>query len=100
MFRQLRLLLGISVFWLALSMLTDGMNALVLPLQLGDLLGPRVEATALGLLTFAGLLAGALIQPYAGAVSDRLRPTLARKGFIGIGLLLSLATLAVFALLR
>jgi hypothetical protein len=28
---RLRLLLGISVFWLALSMLFDGINALVLP---------------------------------------------------------------------
>jgi hypothetical protein len=32
--RQIRLLFGISVFWLALSVLTDGTNTLVLPLQI------------------------------------------------------------------
>ena len=100
MFRRLRLLLGISVFWLALSMLTDGVNTLVLPLQLNNLVGKSAEATGLGLLTFVGLLLGALMQPYAGAASDRARPMLARKGFIAIGLLLSLAALAAFALLR
>ena len=34
MLRRLRLLLGISVFWLALSVLSDGINTLVLPIQL------------------------------------------------------------------
>ena len=100
MLRKLRLLLGISIFWLGLSMLTDGVNTLVLPLQLSNLLGKSAQASALGLLTFVGLLAGALIQPYAGALSDRLRPALARKGFIAAGLLLSLVALAVFGLLH
>lgn len=35
MSRQIRLLFGISVFWLALSVLLDGVNPLVLPLQIG-----------------------------------------------------------------
>src|SRR5512138_823714 len=97
MLRRCRLLLGISIFWVGPSMLTDGVNTLVLPLQLSNLLGPTAQATALGLLTFVGLLAGAFIQPYAGALSDRLRPTLARKGFIAVGLMLSLAALAALA---
>jgi len=94
--RQTRLLFGISVFWLALSVLFDGVNTLVLPLQLSTLAG-RNQATLLGLLTFVGLFAGALIQPVAGAFSDRLKPLLGRKGFIGVGLVLSLASLFVFA---
>jgi len=94
--RQTRLLFGISVFWLALSVLFDGVNTLVLPLQLSTLAG-RNQATILGLLTFVGLFAGALIQPVAGAFSDRLKPLLGRKGFIGVGLVLSLASLFVFA---
>jgi MFS family permease len=94
--RQTRLLLGISVFWLALSVLSDGINTLVLPLQLGTLANQH-QATVLGLLTFAGLLAGALVQPVAGTLSDRLQPLLGRKGFIGFGLLLSLAALFIFA---
>jgi len=95
--RQTRLLVGISVFWLALSVLFDGINTLVLPLQLSELSGQSNQATVLGLLTFVGLIAGALIQPVAGAFSDRLQPLLGRKGFIGIGLLLSLASLFFFA---
>jgi MFS family permease len=96
----MRLLLGISIFWLALSMLQDGINTLVLPVQLSNLGSKDNQATLLGLLTFAGLLGGAIIQPVAGVLSDRLKPLLGRKGFIGIGLLLSLASLAVLALFR
>lgn len=95
--RQTRLLIGISVFWLALSVLFDGVNTLVLPLQLSALSDRNNQATILGLFTFVGLLAGALIQPVAGAFSDRLQPLLGRKGFIGIGLVLILASLFIFA---
>src|SRR5689334_21577599 len=95
--RQTRLLFGISVFWLPLSTLFDGINTLVLPLQIGVLANQNNQATVLGLLTFVGLLAGALVQPIAGAFSDTLQPRLGRKGFIGIGLLLSLVSLFLFA---
>ena len=93
--RQIRLLLGISVFWLALSVLTDGINTLVLPLQISGLAPENQQATLVGMLTFFGLLAGALIQPIAGAFSDKLHPLLGRRGFIGMGLLLSLVALFV-----
>ena len=98
--RQTRLLFGISVFWLALSVLFDGVNTLVLPLPLGALASQNNQATLLGLLTFVGLLAGALIQPIAGALSDKLQPVLGRKGFIGIGLFLSLVSLFLFAMFQ
>lgn len=97
MSRQIRLLFGISVFWLALSVLFDGVNTLVLPLQVGAFASQANQATLLGLLTFVGLLAGALVQPIAGTFSDLLQPVLGRKGFIGIGLALSLASLYFFA---
>jgi MFS family permease len=79
-------------------MLFDGINTLILPLQLSTLTEQQSQATTLGLLTFTGLLAGAFIQPVAGAASDRLRPLLGRKGMIGIGVLLSLISLAFFAM--
>jgi MFS family permease len=94
--RPTRLLFGISIFWLALSALFDGVNTLVLPVQLSARSGSS-QATLLGLLTFFGLLAGALIQPVAGAFSDRLKPVMGRKGFIGFGVLFSLVSLAFFA---
>ena len=97
MFRRARLLLGVSIFWLALSMLLDGLNTLVLPTQLSGLVDQGTQATILGLLTFVGLLAGALVQPVAGALSDRWRPLFGRKWFIGIGLCLSVLSLILFA---
>lgn len=96
--RQIRLLFGISVFWLALSVLLDGVNTLVLPLQISGLAGGHNQATIVGLLTFLGLLAGALIQPIAGAFSDKLHARFGRKGFIGIGLILSLLSLFIFGI--
>ena len=64
---RLRLLLGINVFWLALSMLFDGINTLVLPNHLTGFTSETSRATVLGLLTFAGLMAGMLVQPVADA---------------------------------
>src|SRR5512134_2740435 len=98
--KQVRTLVGVSLFWLALSMLFDGLNTLALPVQLSALASEETQATTLGLLTFLGLMAGALIQPVAGALSDRLQPRLGRKGFIGIGLILSLISLLLFILAR
>ena len=97
--RHFRLLFGISVFWLALSVLTDGINTLVLPLQISVLTDQHYQATILGFLTFIGLLAGALIQPIAGAFSDKLYPRWGRKGFIAFGLFASLISLFLFAVL-
>ncbi len=98
--RQTRLLFGISIFWLALSVLFDGINTLVLPLQVSALASQSNQATLLGYLTFVGLLAGALVQPIAGTISDVFKPFLGRKGFIGIGLLLSLISLFLFAMFQ
>lgn len=100
MLGRIRLLVGISIFWLALSVVSDGINTLVLPLQLGGLSAADHQATFLGLLTFVGLLTGAFIQPIAGAFSDRWRSRLGRKGFVGIGLSLILASLLFFAIVR
>src|ERR1051325_11240605 len=100
MLKQLRLLVGISIFWLALSMLSDGMNTLILPAQINALTKPNQQATILGLVTFIGLMADALVQPIAGALSDRWQPSLGRKGFIGLGVLLSLLALLIFVVLH
>lgn len=100
MFKQIRLLMGISIFWLALSVLQDGINTLVLPLQISKLTNSTNEATRLGLLTMIGLLAGAVIQPAAGALSDRWKPRLGRKGFIGLGLVSCLLSILLFAIVR
>lgn len=96
MIGRLRKLIGISVFWLGLSMLFDGLNTLVLPDQLLHFTDDRQRATALGLLTFVGLGVGVLVQPLAGALSDRLRPRRGRSGVIAAGVGLILASLVLF----
>ena len=94
--RRLRLLLGISVFWLGLSMLSDGLTTLVLPERLLGVVGEERKGTALGLITFVGLLAAMLVQPVAGALSDRLRGRWGRRGGLALGTALTLAALALF----
>jgi MFS family permease len=96
--RGLRTLLGISIFWLALSLLADGFTTLVLPAHLLHIAGEAGQATTLGLLTFVGLLAGMLVQPIAGLWSDRLRPRWGRRGPLTLGALLILVALGLFGL--
>lgn len=48
-----RVLLGISIFWLALSVLFDGLNSLVLPKLLLERDG-STSATTLGLMPLPG----------------------------------------------
>ena len=81
-------------------MLLDGINTLILPNQLIGLVSEGNEATLLGLLTFFGLLSGMLVQPLAGTISDRTRRRWGRGEFIGIGLVFTLISLAVFGLFR
>jgi MFS family permease len=95
---QARLLIGVNVFWLALSLLGDGLNTLVLPHRLLTFMGEAHQATVLGLITFVGLAVGAAVQPIAGAISDRSRPRWRRRGAIGVGVLLALPSLALFGL--
>ena len=91
--KRTKLLTGISVFWLALALLVDGLNSLVLPVQLFHLRGEAASATMLGLLTFAGILAALVLQPFAGEISDRLRATWGRTGVIAGSLFAILAGL-------
>ncbi|MGH2536687.1 MAG: hypothetical protein ACRDHL_04760 [Candidatus Promineifilaceae bacterium] len=74
---QAWLLLGISLLWLPLSTLFDGLNALLLPHRLLEAVAEGRQATSLGLLTYGGLLAAMLTQPVAGALSDQWRPSAA-----------------------
>lgn len=95
---RLRLLFGISIFWLGLSMLSDGITTLVLPTLLLGLTAESSRATTLGLLTFAGLLLAMLVQPIAGNISDRLRPRWGRRGSLAMSVVLVLVSLVAFGL--
>jgi MFS family permease len=92
------LLLGISLLWLPLSMITDGMTTLILPNRLITITDKTTQATALGLITFVGILIGMFIQPIAGAFSDRLRPRWGRRGVIALGGVFTLVSLFFFGI--
>ncbi len=92
-------LIGISLLWLGLSALGDGVTTLLLPLRLDGLSGARDAATTLGLLTFVGLGLATLIQPFAGAWSDRLgHGGRGRRPVLLLGVTLALAGLVLLAL--
>jgi len=92
------LLLGMSVFWLGLSMLFDGLNTLLLPKMLLELVGESEASTVLGLLTFFGLLLGMIVQPPAGVWSDQTRTRWGRRGALSIGVAFLIVSLAVLGL--
>jgi Na+/melibiose symporter-like transporter len=61
----------ITIFGFALAALWNGLHTIVLPLRLLDFVAESQKNTYLGLLTFTGLLLAMLVQPIAGAISDR-----------------------------
>jgi len=63
--------LKITVFGFALAALWGSLHAIILPTQLLDLVSASEKSTYLGLLTFAGLMLAIIVQPIAGAISDR-----------------------------
>lgn len=84
-----RTLAGVSVGWIGLSMIADGVPALLLPHQL--LARGEADATRLGLITLAGLGLAALVQPVAGSISDRL----GRVPIILVGVAVAISGLAL-----
>ena len=49
-FKRITFYRGISVFWLALWMLFDGINSMIVPARLLGLVDPARQASTLGLL--------------------------------------------------
>jgi MFS family permease len=103
--QNVRVVVGVTVLWLPLSMLFNALQSLVLPVVVLEFVAPGEKGTVLGLILFVGLAAGAAIQPLAGSYSDRLsrsrRGWLAhwgrRQPIILLGTLLTLVLLACFA---
>ena len=63
--------LKITIYGFALAALWSSLHSIVLPLRLLDVVAEAEKNTYLGLLTFAGLLLAMIVQPIAGAISDR-----------------------------
>jgi Na+/melibiose symporter-like transporter len=63
----------ITIFGFALTALWQSLHTITLPIRLLDFVAESQKNTYLGLLTLSGLLLAMLVQPLAGALSDRSR---------------------------
>lgn len=94
---------ALSAAWFGQAYLWNGLHAIVLPVILVGLAPAAFKATTLGALTFFGLILAMLVQPIAGAISDRGR-WLGRFGrrrpWIALGTAVDLALLALLAISR
>lgn len=86
----------ISLFWLGLSFMWGTLNIQVLPAVVPDLVGSEIQGTAIGAIVFFGLIIAVVVQPVAGAISDRARYRVGRRRpFMAVGVLVSIPFLIV-----
>ena len=86
---MLRASLGVSIGWIGISMVADGLPALLLPHRL--LADGGTDATTLGLITLVAIAVAAMLQPIAGRWSDRI----GRFPIIGAGTAMAVGGLAL-----
>lgn len=86
--------LKISLFGTGLAIFWGSLHGVILPAKLQELVSPGSKNAYLGLLTFTGLVMAMLVQPLAGALSDRSALRWGqRRPFILLGTVLALAVL-------
>jgi MFS family permease len=100
MWRRIGQSFGITILWLPLSMLFDGLNALLLPAYILDLVPEDMLGTVLGIITFSGLMLGMLAQPIMGVLSDRWYPRWGRRPVIVAGVIFPLPLLFLLVQMR
>ncbi len=89
----------ISIYWVGLAFMWNGLHVIALPERLLDFVPEALKNTYLGNLTFVGLVVAMIVQPIAGALSDRSHTRFGpRRPFILLGTLLDLLFLALLAL--
>ena len=71
--RQFRVVdyFSISVYWFALSYLWNSMHPIILPMLVPLMVPEDWKGSALGIMTSVGLILAVIVQPAAGAISDR-----------------------------
>jgi MFS family permease len=87
-------LLTLSVYWLGITAIWQGLHAVVLPKRMEALVGPAAAGLAFDVVAFAGVIVAIIVQPTAGAISDyAITRWGRRKPFIVIGSLLDVVFL-------
>jgi MFS family permease len=72
-------LAALSVYWVAINYMWQGMGALILPRLILGLVPEGHRGTALAVLSALGAVVAILVQPAAGALSDRCRVRWGRR---------------------
>jgi MFS family permease len=92
---SLRQLLTLQAYWIGLSFMWNSLHVIILPAVLLHLVPETYKNTYLGVLTTLGLLIAVIVQPLAGALSDRwTSPWGRRRPLIALGSVLDLPFLA------
>jgi MFS family permease len=91
--------LVLNVYWFALSYFWNSLGRIVLPVLVPKFVPADIQATALGVLSSAGLAVAVVVQPMAGALSDRSTSRWGRRRpYLGVGTLGQLAGLTAILL--
>ncbi len=92
-------LVNLSVYWLGINAIWAGLNDVILPRRLVDIVGTGTSGTALGVITAAGMAVAIAVQPTVGAISDytvtrwgRRKPYIIIGGLLDVVFLLGIAT--------
>ncbi len=90
-----------NVYWFGLAFMWNALHPIILPALLLWMVPESLKNTYLGGMTFTGLILAMVIQPLAGALSDRTRSRWGRRRpWMVAGTLLGLCCLAAMALAR
>lgn len=88
----------LNMYWIGLSFKWNSLHPLILPAVLLNYVPDSQKNTILGVLTFIGLIIATLVQPIAGAISDRWVTRWGRRRpLIIIGTIFDLVFLAILA---
>jgi len=91
-----RELFFLNTIWLGISFMWNSLHVLIIPAILLQYVPDSRKNTILGLLTFTGLIVAAVVQPAAGAASDRTRSRFGKRPpWIAAGTLLDVLFLAM-----
>src|SRR3990172_9315072 len=91
-------LLSLNAGWVGLAFMWNSLQSILLPAVLLHYVADERKNTILGLLTGAGLIVAMIIQPIAGALSNRWRSRWGRRRpLIVLGLLLDFVFLGILA---
>ena len=91
-------LLTLSIYWLGINAIWTGLHVIVLPKRMEAMFGTASAGLGLGLITTAGVITAAIVQPTIGAISDYAVTRWGRrKPFIVIGGLLDVVFLYAVA---